>query len=161
MFITVLCTLFVWGKVITDFQKSKYTHAWLGLVAWRSGSVVRCMNKVVLRWARLVYWDVWRSSDWYTTSVCNQANYVTSALHPSEVHKSSTSLNLLYEVTSAAGWHVTLCDPTVCSPMWYVISSYSSEACLRTAMIRFIGSTYQRRQSPGAPKVQGAPKCHL
>ena len=75
---------------------------------WRSGvvaSVVRRMNEVTLRRARLVL-------GWVTVfgRVYHQpANQVNSALHPSGVAKSSTSLGWVkgWNVTSA-GWQVTL-----------------------------------------------------
>ena len=80
-------------------------------------SVVRCMNEVTLR-------QDWLALGWVT--ICGQEYHlgvypaikVNSALHPSEVAKSSTCLNLIQapgwdeggKVTSA-GWQVTLCDP--------------------------------------------------
>jgi len=41
------------------------------------------------------YWDGWLSLGGDTTSICNQVNWVDSALHPSVFAKSSTSLNWL------------------------------------------------------------------
>ena len=70
----------------------------------------------------------------YTTSVCNQANYVNSALHP------SGSLNRVpaligwgkgWNVTSA-GWQVILCDP-----IWHV-SSRSGVVLVAQTTIRFL-----------------------
>jgi len=56
---------------------------------------------VFVTWTNLLYvrpgqyWDGWLSVGGYTTSACNQANYVNSDLHLSVVTKSSTSLNWL------------------------------------------------------------------
>jgi len=51
------------------------------LVVWRSGRVVRRMNEVTLRRARLVLgWMDDRHSGGYMISVRNQPNYVTSAV---------------------------------------------------------------------------------
>jgi len=81
-------------------------------------SVVRRMNEVTLRRARLVLGWVTVFGRVYHHGT-QPANYVNSALHPSGVAKSSTSFGwgTGRNVTSA-GWQVTLCDP-----IWHVSSS--------------------------------------
>jgi len=79
---------------------------WRGVVA----IVVRRMNEVTLRRARLVLAWMANGLGGYTITVCNHAaNWVNSALHPSGVAKSSTSFGWGkgWNVTSA-GWQVTL-----------------------------------------------------
>jgi len=83
-------------------------------------SVVRRMNEVTLRRARLVLGWVTVFGRGYTITVCNQPTRSTQPCIPScGVAKSSTSFGWGkgWNVTSA-GWQVTLCDP-----VWHVSSS--------------------------------------
>jgi len=94
------------------------------LVAWRSGSVVSCVNEVTLRWARLAL-------GWVTVFKRVPLRYVTK---PTRSTQSCIPLGLLNRVpalncwgksgnVTSAGWQVARYDP-----IWHV-SYRSAEAC--------------------------------
>jgi len=56
------------------------------VAAWRSGNVVGRINKVTLRWARLVLGWV-TVFGWQTTSVYHQATQANSASYPQRDEK--------------------------------------------------------------------------
>ena len=101
-------------------------HNWkLWLAVWRSGSVVRRINKVALRWARLVL-------GWVTIFGRVPPRYVTKPTRSTQPCIPPGSLNQVLALigwgkggnVTSAGWQVTLCDP-----VWHVTSRSGEAVC--------------------------------